>query len=374
MRELLSDNGRFTAIQQDDGNFVVYEGNTPVWSMFHYKSDTINNPTPNNPPTPTVSSGPSGNPVKIASGVNPIGMSYWRNINNHSNKDYLNIVLSINDDLTLFFISKNDLSVSATHSLGIHHTGEGINFSAIDSNILFIGYENLLYKLNISNGNRETVWDVGGNKLWQCHTSYDERVHSGTLRDSNYKDIAWVVLDNGRERRFDLRGNEPDECQITRCGDYLLIKEDNYNRIIGLRNGQEITIQNEQGALGHSDCGFGFAIGENDYSPAAGALDRINFTNMEKQLIYSTGIWNMGYVSHTNARPNGDNQFCLITTPDDLIHVRFDGSKQGRKVCSNLAESQKYEHRPKANLCPLGEYAIWTAFVGGQVNAYIVRI
>lgn len=116
-------------------------------------------------------------------------------------------------------------------------------------------------------------------------------------------------------------------------------------------------------------------IGENDFSNKPGALDFIDLNNLNRINMFSTGIWNMGYVSFTNAKEGPiENQFCLVTTPTELWKVQLDGSGRGTLICPNLTESQEYNHRPKANLCPLGEYAIWTSYVGGSLDAYIVRL
>lgn len=311
-------------------------------------------------------------PVLIASGVNPIGMSYWRNINNHSGSDKLLVVLSVNNELVLFTIDKATLGVIYQQPLGINHTGEGVYFSAHESNILFIPINDTLLRFNVVTGEQLPVWiSPAGTYLWQCHSDYYERVHSATLKDSNYNMIKWIVS-TGQE--YEISG-EPDECQIDKSGTWLLIKEGNYNRIINLVNDSESIVKNEDGAVGHSDCGFGCVFGENDMSMYGGALDMIRYQDLHHELVFTTGIWNLGYFSFTNARP-GDltGQKGLITTPNDLIMVELDSNRGGKRICSNLTESQEYEHRPKANLCPFGQYAVWTAFVGGQIRAYLISV
>lgn len=296
----------------------------------------------------------------IAENVNPIGMSYWRNINNHLGSNVLKVVLSRNDNLIVLVINKETLEVVNEVPLGITHTGEGCFFSAIEPNRLFVPFDDSLKMLDIVTGNFDTVWQ-SQDKLWQMHASLNERVFSATVKDSNYNVISWAVLINGQEKRYPIKG-EPDECQIDKSGNWLLIKENNYNRIINIQTDEEYIIQNEEGALGHSDCDFERALGENDMSNLPGALDSIDFRSREHTNLYSTGIWNMGYVSVQN------NQI-LLTTPTSLILVNED-----RKICDHDSEDDSYEHRPKANLCPFGQYAAFTSYVNGQLNAYLVRI
>lgn len=380
---------------EGDGNDVVYDNwivpgkKIPVWDKFSYEKDTntVGLPSPYSSPSPIYNPIPpnveSNELMLIARGVNPIGMSYWRNINQHKNQNILQTFLSVNDEITIFTIDKSSLAVLSERQLGIHHTGEGCYFSALNSDILFVPFEHELIKVNIMTGAREIVWTAEGDtNLWQCHSSYDEKIHSASIKNLNYNIIKWGININGNIKYYELRG-DPDECQVDKSGKYLFVKENNYNRIITLETGAELIIQNESGALGHSDCGFGCAIGENDYSSRPGALDYIRFYDAMSQNMYSTGIWNMGYVSFSNAKPNIEvyNQKCLISTPNDLIVVRLDGTGRGIKVCSNLtqitenlSDDEKYKRRAKANLCPNGEFAAWTAFVDGSLNAYVVRV
>lgn len=307
-------------------------------------------------------------PKLIALGVNPIGMSYWRNINQHKDSDLLRVFLSVNDSLVEYTISKNNLEVLSERQLGINHTGEGCFYSALWPNILYIPYDDHVGYINTNTFEKGFATDLVGYKIWQCHSDFTEKIWSMTLKNDNYEIIGWGVWNNGRFTKYNLKG-APDECQIDKSGQWLLIKENNYNRIIYLPTGVERIISNEGGALGHSDIGFGRAIGENDMSQYGGALDRIDFTNGSILNIYSTGIWNMGYVSWTDA-PNVN---CLITTPTELILVNT-LTKEGKVICPNMSQSDTYESRSKANLCPQGEYAVWTAYVDGSLNAYIVKI
>lgn len=378
--EIKSFDGVYLAADQGDRNFVVYDTTTnpwtPVWDRWSHESEH-GNPTPNpdlpiidtpTTPSPMIPS----NPVKLIEGVNPIGMSYWRNINYHAGRNTFMVALSINDQLRVLTVDKNSLQVVDDKSLGIHHTGEGIYFSVSRHDILYVPLDGALFAVNIYTGDRAEIWRMPGKNLWQIHSSFNEDMHSATVKDQNWNIVGWAV--HGiRDIVYPIVG-PPDECQIDKSGEYLIIKEGDYNRIIHIMSGNERIIQNPAGALGHSDCGFKCMMGENDYSNSPGALDLINLDTLESRLMFSTGIWNMGYVSFTNAHPTRPNQICLVTTPDNLIKVNFDWPHEATIICPNLTQSQEYEHRPKANLCPLGEYAVWTAFVENSLNAYVVRV
>lgn len=395
MQDFVCRGGEFYMVDQDDGNKVVYlrDVNTgqlirPVWDEWSWKA---NNQIPVNPsePPPTIDipNNPIpivdnpvvaadrlvGVPVLIAEGVNPIGMSYWRNINQWVGRDFLECFLSVNDELWVYSIDFRTLKVIGKRSLNIHHTGEGCSFSALHADELYVPSSRQIEVRNTQNGGVHVLWYADNYNLWQPHVSYDESAVSASIENSNWEITRWGIIKDGKVRFFDLTGGTPDECQIDKSGEWLICKEGNDNIIYHLKDGSKAIIPNEDGALGHSDCGFGIALGENDYSQLAGACDMIDFTNgYSRKNIYSTGIWNMGYVSFTNAKPNVPlfQQKCLITTPYDLISVQLDGSKAGRKVCSHGYNGNDYEARPKANLCPNGKYAAYTV----EDKAYIVGI
>jgi len=100
---------------QDDGNEVVYKklpdsSLEPIWDKWSYEA-SIGNVAPTDPISDisTIPPTPISDPTLIMSGANPIGMSYWRNINNHAGQDVLQVLLSIEDKLFIFTIDKKSL-------------------------------------------------------------------------------------------------------------------------------------------------------------------------------------------------------------------------------------------------------------------------
>lgn len=404
MSELTTDDGLYYFVEQGDGNKVLYprDPNTgvvdwthPIWDKWSHEashSAGIDIPPPKPPdiqaPTPDNSDRLVNQPMEVDSDVNPIGMAYWRNINNHAGSDTLRVFLSVKDQLILYEIDKRTCQKIGVRPLDINHTGEGCFFSRYNRHKLFIPTSKELYSIDITTGAAKSEWALndGNNNLWQMHASFNEVVFSATIENENYDPIKWGVFKNGRNYFFPMN-NIPDECQIDKSGEFLLVKEkiiisenevDEYNRIIHVESGEEITIHNKSGALGHSDAGFGCFMGENDFGSLAGQLDVIEMRgnrDFAQWSLFSTGIWNMGYVSFCNATPQAlEQQKALMTTPNNLISIKLDGTMSNKIVCSNLTESQQYEHRPKANLCPLGQFAAFTAFVNGSIRAYIVGI
>src|SRR5262249_40661981 len=131
-----------------------------------------------------------------------------------------------------------------------------------------------------------TVFDAtaqfgSGNSIWQLHSSHDDRVHSGTLRNSSGADLGcFAYLEDQKIYKWYPRlglGNY-DECQIDASGRWLQIKEDVDgvsgvdNRVIDLTTGVETRHPWQSGAPGHSDNGYGYTLGEDAWNNLANAF------------------------------------------------------------------------------------------------------
>lgn len=323
------------------------------------------------PAAPSYQSGPN-KLLLWETGVKRRGMSYWRAINQHRDYYNLKVMLSIDNQIWIASVDKNNLSLISMLATPIAHEGEGCYFSAHEWDKLFIPVGNELRKYTITDWSYETVMQVNG-ECFQPHTDYYEHNHSCSVRaDSGVR--AWAV--NGRE--YPLK-YDPDECQIDKSGNWLLCKEtlkidankyDELNRIIYLPTGAERIIHNDEGAVGHSDCGFGTVYGENDVSNLGGALDEIDFTSGSHRLIFSTSIWNMGYFSYTNAKPSGPTFGLLSSSDGRLIKIDIK-SGAGITVHTINTHDKDYDRRAKANLCPEGQFAY---FVDIDGKAWVVRI
>lgn len=164
-----------------------------------------------------------------------------------------------------------------------------------------------------------------GTRLWQPHSSDDGRVHSATVEQivSNgaYPRIGTVVWRNG-ERHYFPATAALDESAIDTSGRFLLIKETRQrdkprldNRIIDFQTGQDRWLTDEEGAIGHSDMGDGFVVGEDDQIGGCVWMNLRDFA--DRRTLFST--WNMGHVSVRNGR-------CLSSDGSRLALVALDGS------------------------------------------------
>ncbi len=203
-----------------------------------------------------------------------------------------------------------------------------------------------------------------------------------------------------------------DECQIDKSGRWLVIKENvdgrhgEDNRVIDLQTGAERVLLDENGAVGHSDIGFGYMVGTDNWNARPGAIRTWKFdldlrggeplASVPEQglLDYQLPSWgaSVGHIAHGNARAgvSPDRQIVcgssasrvLVPRVNEIVCYRLDGSLDALVVAPNLTNldaagggSQEYNKLPKGNLDPTGEYFIWTTNAGsGRLDAFVVRV
>ena len=301
----------------------------------------------------------------------PIGMAYWPNVNAHAGRADLLVLVSLADVLTLLAVDKASGTVTGRRPLPFRHTGEGCYFSLTDPDVLYVPQPEGLVRYGVASGVTETAAYAPGATQW--HSSADGQVHSCSLAG----DAA--VWHRGGLRRYPV--SALDECQIDKGGRWLLIKEGHDNRIVDLETGLEWTIRNEDGAAGHSDMGYGYMIGEDDYAEVGGAFRLWTFTEdgpVKGPIVGTLGTWDpmTRYVSHCNAQPGPpEGQRVLLSSAEcGLVAVTI-GSPEAVTVAPSLTEpTADYWTQIRANLDPLGEWACWSGYRSGRFDLYLVRI
>lgn len=206
-----------------------------------------------------------------------------------------------------------------------------------------------------------------GCDLWQPHSSDDEQTHSATVRrivnDGTYPKIGTVLVARGELYYFPAEG-VLDESAVTSDGAFLVIKEtpdgepvdNNDNRIVTLATGEIRILRDADGAIGHSDCGPGFVIGEAD-KPGPGACVLRSLTAWgEWRVLFLTD--NLGYVAYRAG-------VCLHSGPTHLSLVALEGSGLTPLVAHGANAGNDYDLRVKANLSPCGRVACY--MVRGRV-------
>ena len=355
--------------------------------------------------------------------VLPVGYSYWRNTNNHVGRDTMLIFLGLTTQRggpgpSLFEYDKTTGAVTPRGPLfepGDRFrdaTAEGWYFSGTKPTTLYLLDGSKLVRYDVEAKTFQTVFDVaptyGSNRyVWQPHSSDDDRVHSVTLRDTASRAMLGCLVyreDRQAYSYFPSQGGF-DECHVDKSGRWLVILDDvdhrnaQDNRIIDLDTGAETVLLDEDGAGGHSDLGYGYLVGEDDWAADPGTARLWSFGEpMEKSsaqgiATYHTMSWSadLGHVSHGNARPGvaPSRQFACssnatrldLARSNEIVCFRLDGSLDVlvvAPVMMNLDAAgggDDYSKHPMGNLDVTGEYFVWTTNLGGgRLDAFVVRV
>lgn len=360
--------------------------------------------------------------------VQPVGYSYWNNINNSAGSDTMLVFLGLDrrkggGGPTLFSVNKRS---GETQNLGpifsadspySWATGEGWYWSDSRATALYMNDGPRMLRYDVQSKAMQTVFDVstkyGNRYIWQMHSSTDDRVHSATLRDSSSYEMLGCVAyrEDTQQWWFIQKRGDFDECQIDKSGRYLVIKENvdgkngEDNRIVDLQTGTERVLLDENGAAGHGDIGYGYMVAEDNFNAQPGAVRVWRFDHdlsggqpatdpAQGKLVYQLSQWTsgLGHVAHQNSRAGVaiEQQVACVSNANrqslprvnEIVCFRLDGSLNALVVAPNMVDmnasgggSDDYWKLPKGNIDATGEYFIWTANAGsGRLDAYIVKI
>ncbi len=354
--------------------------------------------------------------------VQPVGYSYWRNINNHTCSDYMLIFLGLDPSRggtgpTLFQLHKPTGTVTnrgplfpATDPLR-SGTGEGWYFSGSRPEALYIHSGSRLLRYDVMTQARETVFDVapsfGTDKyVWQAHSSDDDRVHSVTLRDKATSSMlgCLVYREDTAQFQYFPKVGAFDECHVDKSGRWLVILDNvdgrngEDNRIIDLETGAERLLLDETGAAGHADLGYGYMVTEDNWGALPGTARLWQFDQplvagpTQGRVLYHTTSWSadIGHITHGNAQAGlAEGQIVCSSNAtagsyprsNEIVCYRADGSLQVLVVAPVMTElsaggaPDNYSKRPKGNLDVTGQYFLWTTNMGSdRLDAFLVRV
>lgn len=226
-----------------------------------------------------------------------------------------------------------------------------------------------LRRVNPFSGADEIVLDISathpGCDLWQPHSDDQGLAHSATVRQvvssGSYPKIGTVVQCPSGRLYWQAIGTL-DESHITSDGSFVIIEEDNGNRIIDLTNKSEQRLTNAEGALAHIDCGPGYMVGEDDQR---GACTYLDCRTLERRVLFNT--WSMGHVSVRAGR-------CLLSGASDLSLVALDGSGVTNLVEHGMIGSGSYDLQVHGNLDATGKVAAWVSNAAGRHDLYLLRL
>jgi len=356
--------------------------------------------------------------------VNSVGYSYWNNMNNSAGSNTLLAFVVLNrgnggNGPNLFSYDKTTGTVTklgtmfASTSPYASSTGEGWYFSATMPNALYVFRGMMLQRYDVMTHALTTVFDASaqfgpGLYVWQTHSSHDDLVHSATLRSSSGSAPVGCFAyreDTGKYFWYPRVGAGPfDECQIDASGRWLLIKEDldglygEDDRIIDLQTGVERRHYDQNGAPGHSDNGYGYAVASDNWNNLPNAVRVFPFDQdswAQAPVVYNNMDWNVfapAHVSHANARPgvpmsqqyacgSGANR-SNSNRANEIMCFRLDSSLDVLVVAPVMTDldaaggtTDDYFQMPKGNLDPTGQFFLWTTNMGGaRQDAFIVRV
>ena len=370
------------------------------------------------------------------------GYSYWRNINKHTGSADMFIFLGTDRNrggvgpLLLRYNKVTDqvqrvgplFDPASAYSFS---TGEGWYFSATQPAMLYtflVGQPQLRrYNVTLRQFESAAAMDLRSClKPWICpadaasitqpHSSDNDLVHVATVQNANWARTGCVVYES-RTRRFRYYGTPSgyvfDECNIDKSGRFVLLHENRLdgarrNRIADLVNGGFTILSDVNGALGHLDMGFGYAVGADTFNPLPNATILLKFpvTRTQRPIgptVHFNKRWDMAaanHIAHGNAQPGvppeqqyacGSNASRVADMADEIICFSLNAARNPdgslsvvvvAPVMTNLdapgggdTDGDDYEQTPKGNLDVTGGYFLWTTNLGGgRLDAFLVKI
>lgn len=329
------------------------------------------NPLPSPPvePYPPVSGDSGGQPRMIRvttehdGDFHPRMMSYWANA--FVNGETAWVFAGHRDGSPRFFrVGLNTGSVEPLGSLQVPYRGTTEGWHWSPAGMLYVLDGPRLRRVNPFDASDDVVvLDLGnqfpGCHVWQPHSSDSGQVFSATVRRNEGGHVA-TVLKTPQGVTFYEPDGRLDESQISRDGRFLLIKEGDDNRIIDLQQWTETRLTNAAGALGHSDMGHGFAVGENDQIGACVVLD-LAHPHSPQRVLFST--WNQGYISVRGGR-------CLHSGDTHLNLVDLDTGNITQLI--EHGGTSDYDGRVKASLSPCSRVATYMNSTTGHRDVYLL--
>jgi hypothetical protein len=258
---------------------------------------------------------------------------------------------------------------------------------------------------------RPSVCPTSARYLTQPHSSDDDLVHSASVQNSDWQRIGCVVKrPSGFLYYRTPNGFTFDECHIDKSGRWLVLLQarvngGRVNRIVDTQTGQTTLIEATEGALGHLDTGYEYAVGADTYNPLPNATILLKFPVATTQrpigpVVHYNKRWDIAaanHIAHGNAVAGlppesqyacGSNASSAPDMADEIVCFPLDANRNTDgsldvlvvgQVMTDLSApgggADDYSKRPKGNLDVTGRYFIWTTNLGGnRLDAFIVKI
>jgi hypothetical protein len=312
-------------------------------------------------------------------------------------------------------------------------TGEMWSFFNSPANpyLMYIPVGPRLYKYHILTQALTVIFDitatfVTNRDVWQPKANADDSKIVFSVRNPGTgTSDRCVVFTVATSTFLSYTGVAPyDECHIDKSGRYLHLQENSVagpvpngteSHFIDIVTNTHTTILDNNGGLGHSDAGWGYFVGIDNWNNVPGAVISFEQPNWAVQggqsvrtphyrsyLPASGGTWSgfnpMNHVTHNNAAQGvaksnqyfcGSNADTIYGWQNELGCARLDFSAQqlivapvmtdpnasGGGVASNGCFDNFYCKHPFATIDRTGEYLMWTTNMGtNRLDAYLVHI
>ncbi|HET9468157.1 MAG TPA: hypothetical protein VFO48_07095 [Vicinamibacterales bacterium] len=369
-----------------------------------------------------------------------VGYSYWRNISNHAGQADMYLFLGTDPNrggqgpILLRYNKAADTvehlgPLFATDTTHYWSTGEGWYFSGTQPTTLYtlvVGDSKLrrfdilarqfepVPAMDLAKCPRPRICPVSSAYLIQAHSSDDDLVHSATVQDLDWRRLGCVVSRAGKYSYYAPQaGSTLDECHVDKSGRWLMIQETRatgaeINRIVDLHNGKITVVEDAEGALGHLDMGYGYAVGADNFNGLPNATVVVTFPLKSTQrpigpVVHYNKRWDIvaaNHVAHGNGGAHaataapyacGSHASRVPDMADEIVCFPLDATRNADgsldvlvvgQVMTDLNatggqdhDNDDYEQLPKGNLDVSGRYFIWTTNLGGdRLDAFLVKI
>ena len=205
--------------------------------------------------------------------------------------------------------------------------------------------------------------------LWQAHSSVDGSTHSASVTQvvsmGKYPAVGTIVFRNGFVRYFEKEGNELDESILSADGRFLIIQEDNNNRVIDLDTGEVRRFADQDGALAHIDTGPSYMVGESD-KPDPGCCAYYDLL-LPLELAFRRVMFpttNMGHVSVKGGR-------CVNADAWSIYLVNL-VTREKSWLIDHGMHGSSYDYQCMANLDPTGRVVTYLSNAAGRFDLYVL--
>jgi hypothetical protein len=351
--------------------------------------------------------------------VHYVGYSYWRNMNNHVDSNEMLIFLTLmksqgGNGPTLFRYDKTTDDITKVgplfdrQSRFAQESGEGWYFSGTMPTKLYLNDGPRLLRYDVLAKTFEEVFDITAHfgkdrKIWQAHSSDDDRVHSATLQVTDTGEYlgCLVYFEEKRQYRYYPKIGIFDECNLDKSGRWTVsledigVRDDLANRIFDNWTGQETRLNGPQHTLGHLDMGYGYMVGADDFHSLPNATILWNFEPTVAlgpvvHYNYDRYLNHANHPTHANAKaglPAGDQYACgsnvnrYTYAQNEIVCFRLNGSSDQLVVAPVMTDikasggGDDYSKMPKGNVDITGKYFLWTTNLGGtRLDAFLVKV